>query len=61
MAAKVALDQPPASGEICIAEGQCPKAVQVIGHDHDGIDREGMTGHRVAKCLPQQYDVVIRV
>jgi hypothetical protein len=57
MAAEMALDQPPAGGEIGIINGQCPKTVKVFWQDHDGIDSERVIAHRITKCLAQQHDV----
>jgi hypothetical protein len=57
MAAEMALDQAPASGEIGITNGQCPKTVKVFWQDHDGIDSERVLAHRITKCLAQQRNV----
>ena len=60
MPAEMALDQPPASGEIGIASRQRPQAVNVVRQDHDGIDLERVMVHRVAERLAQQGNVFVR-
>ena len=52
------LDQPPAGGEVCVALGQGPHRVQVIGQHDNRIDRERMMSVGLAKGATQGIDVV---
>jgi hypothetical protein len=49
---EAAFDQAPAGGEIRIAIGQRPDCMQMIGKDHGGFDREGMSRPHLAKRRP---------
>ena len=38
MASKARFNQPPTGGKVGVTSGQCPKAVQVVGQNNDGLN-----------------------
>jgi len=50
-------DQPPSQGVILDSIGQRPDCVQVIGQQHECLDRHGMLGEYRLECGPQANSI----
>jgi hypothetical protein len=50
-------DQAPAGGKIAIARQQPPQTVQMIGENHDGVDKEWMIPPSFPKSRAQNFDM----